>query len=149
MEQNNGNNNNQNNDKNPPPNRFGSYWIYILIAAFLIVLNLYMVSGAQNEQINYDRFEQMARQGDVDKVLVINGTEARVFIKDTKVGQGEYKDLTKSRFAARPHYTFTISTPQRFAEKTDELKTKLSEDDIIFDVDYKRETDWFGVNSND
>ncbi|MEM0993369.1 MAG: ATP-dependent zinc metalloprotease FtsH [Bacteroidota bacterium] len=145
MEQNNGNNNNQNNEKNTPPNRFGSYWIYILIAAFLIVLNLYMVSGAQNEQINYDRFEQMAKKGDVDKVVIINGTEARVFIKDTKLGQGEYKDLNNSRFAARPHYTFTISTPQRFAEKTDELKAELAKDDISFQVKYDRETDWLSV----
>ncbi|MEM9885134.1 MAG: ATP-dependent zinc metalloprotease FtsH [Bacteroidota bacterium] len=145
MEQNKEKNNDQNNEKNTPPNRFGSYWIYILIAAFLIVLNLYMVSGAQNEQINYDRFEQMAKQGDVDKVVIVNGTEARVFIKDTKLGQGEHKDLTKSRFAARPHYTFTISTPQRFAEKTDELKELLSKDDIVFDVKYDRETDWLSV----
>jgi cell division protease FtsH len=146
MEQNNSNNNNndQKDGKGTQPNRFGSYWIYILIAAFLVVLNLYMVSDSQNEEISFSRFERMAEQGDVESVTVVNGTQAQVYIKDTKIGQGEYENVTRSRFASRPDYTFTISSPERFDEKTDELIDQLDEENK-FDVDYRREYDWVGV----
>ncbi|MEM1327587.1 MAG: ATP-dependent zinc metalloprotease FtsH [Bacteroidota bacterium] len=139
-------NNNSDNPKNDKgtPNRFGSYWIYILIAAFLVVLNLYMVSDSQNEEISFSQFERMAEQGDVESVTVVNGTQAQVFIKDTKIGQGDYENITRSRFSSRPDFTFTISSPERFDEKTDVLIDQL-EDDKQFDVDYKREYDWLGV----
>ncbi|MEN0045598.1 MAG: ATP-dependent zinc metalloprotease FtsH [Bacteroidota bacterium] len=145
METNNGNNNqNQGGDKNTPPNRFGSYWIYILIAAFLIVLNLYMVSGSQNEEIDYQKFEQMAERGDIDRVVVVNRSQARVFIKADKIGTGDYPNLTQSNFAKRPHYTFTISSSERFDEKTSRLKENLDADKS-FIVQYKDETDWLGI----
>lgn len=136
------NNNNEKNNNNP--NRLGSYWIYILIAAFLVGLNLWMVSGATNNEITFDEFSEMAVRGDVDKVSVVNGQVARIYIKDTKIESGDHTNLPKSSFGGRAHYTLIISSPERFDEKVATLRNDLS-DDNNFDLQNEIERDWVGV----
>ncbi len=135
--------NNNNKDKNNP-NRLGSYWIYILVAAFLIALNLWMVSGVTNTEITFDEFSEMAKRGDVDKVSVINGQVARIYIKDAKVGSGDYSNLPQSSFGGRAHYSLIISSPDRFDEKVSTLRDELSNDNN-FELQNEIERDWVGV----
>ena len=87
-----------------------------------------MVSGATNNEITFDEFSEMAVRGDVDKVSVVNGQVARIYIKDTKIESGDHTNLPKSSFGGRAHYTLIISSPERFDEKVATLRNDLSDD---------------------
>ena len=68
--------NSNNSNKSP---RFGSYWIYGIIALFLIGLNLFSVAlGYTNEKATMNQFEEMVLRGDVEKVEVINKNSAMI-----------------------------------------------------------------------
>ncbi len=136
--------NNKDKNSNNTPNRLGSYWIYILIAALLIMLNIWMVSGTADTKIPFDRFEQMAKRGDVEKVLVVNGQLARVYIKDTKINSGDHEALPKSSFGSRPHYVLIFPSAEILDRNVTELKKELPVDKS-FDLDYALERDWTGI----
>ena len=84
---------NNNMDKPTGP-KFNSYWIYGMIALFLIALQLLNVSGSSNPEINWKRFEDMAKDGAVDKVDVINLKYAYVCLLYTSPSP---RDRTRSR----------------------------------------------------
>jgi len=129
--------NNKQENKNPKNGggRYTTYWIYAVIAIFLLGLQFINLPGSTSDPINFDRFAKMAEAGDVKKVEVVNEKYANVYLREealTKTGaDGEklYKDASHSSFnKLRPHYTFDIGPPEHFAKKLDELNSSLPED---------------------
>ena len=132
---------NNNMDKPTGP-KFNSYWIYGMIALFLIALQLLNVSGSSNPEINWKRFEDMAKDGAVDKVDVINLKYAYVYLKKDRLTSGKYEDASQSKLGVRPHYIFNIGSPDKFDEKIDELQEELTSSDATFDFAHKEQKDW-------
>ena len=128
--------NNKENKNNTP--RFNSYWIYGLVALFLLALNFYSLSSANQEEINWSRFEEMIRAGDVERLEVINQEIAHVYIKPDRLEK--YSDAAKSKFGAvRPHYSFEIGSVERFDEK---LETIQEDIENPIHPNFKTKTNW-------
>ncbi len=128
---------NNNEQKNNVP-RFNSYWIYGLVALFLLALNFYSLSNASQEEIGWSRFEEMIRGGDVERIEVINKELAHVYIKPERLE--DYKDAAKSKFGAvRPHYSFEIGSVDRFDEKLENIQVDM---DAPISAMYKTKTNW-------
>lgn len=112
----------------PNPSRFSSYWIYGLIAVFLIGLNVYSLSKASSEDIDFYRFEEMVRRGDVERLEVVNKEYAHVYLTDKALASNDplYKDAAKDNFmGSRPNYVFNIGPAEVFANNLKELNESL------------------------
>jgi ATP-dependent metalloprotease FtsH len=136
------NNNQENKNKNRNNSKFNAYWIYAVVALFLIGLQFINLPGNTSEPITFEKFTEMAVAGDVDKLEVINQKYAYVYLKARALSKPEYKDASKSSFGkARPHFTFDIGPPENFATKLDNLTGSLSEE-ARFHSTYEDKTNW-------
>jgi len=139
----------ENKDENKKPNgsnnnRFGSYWIYGLIAAFLIGLNIYSLSSAGNDPITFSRFEEMVRRGDVEQLKVINQEYAHVYIKKDKLSDPFYDDAAEDSFTgSRPNYTFNTGPADAFAEKLSALNKSVAAEKRV-EPKYEKQENWIG-----
>ncbi|TAK36799.1 MAG: ATP-dependent metallopeptidase FtsH/Yme1/Tma family protein [Saprospiraceae bacterium] len=136
------NNNQENKNKNKNTSKFNAYWIYAVVALFLIGLQFINLPSNTSEPITFEKFTEMATAGDVDKLEVINQKYAYVYLKERALNKPEYKDASKSSFGkARPHYIFDVGPPENFATKLDNLTNSLSEE-AKFHSTYEDKTNW-------
>jgi AFG3 family protein len=106
--------------------RFNSYWIYGIIALFLIALNFYQISSVSNDPIKFPQFAEMVRSGDVARLEVINEKFAHVYIKEESLSKPEYSDASESNLSAnRPHYVFNIGNLDVFDSQLRDLDESL------------------------
>jgi cell division protease FtsH len=133
--------NKPNNMDKPTGPKFNSYWIYGMIALFLIALQLFNVSSTNNAQIDWERFKEMAKDGAVDKLEVVNLKYAYVHLKKDRLTSGKYDDASQSKIGVRPHYIFNIGIPEAFKTDVDNLKTSLPSE-ANFPVLYEEQKDW-------
>ena len=94
-------NNNQEN-KNKNPSKFNAYWIYGVVAVVLLGLQLVNLPSKSSEPITFDKFEEMARKGDVEKLEVVNQKDAYVYLTPEAALKTEYQDASKSNFRKKP-----------------------------------------------
>jgi len=124
--------------------KFNSYWIYGLLALFLLALNFYSLSNTVNEPLPWKKFEDMVRESEVEKVIIVNKEFAQVYIKSEHLDK--YTDINKSKFGApTPHYTFQIGTLENFENKLEQIQ--IDEDIVRAERIYaKHETkqNWIG-----
>jgi AFG3 family protein len=143
--------NNNNGNKSP---RFGSYWIYGIIALFLIGLNLFSVAlGYTNEKATMNQFEEMVLRGDVEKVEVINKKDAYVYIKKDKLNDERYKKLNKGNNSlnnGNPNFNLEIPSVDAFERRLEALNKTIETTQPgaskIY-ASYEDRFDWAGVFS--
>lgn len=127
----------ENKENNGLPNnpKFNSYWIYGLLALFLIGLNFYSLTSTTSEPIDPGTFYQMVRSQDVEKVAIVNEKHVQVYIRSDRLDK--YPDAAKSKFGPpRPHFEFQIASSERFEEKLEQIQEDedFSEDSYIYPI---------------
>jgi len=143
--QNKHNNNSKNtNNKNGKP-KFNIYWIYGLIALTLIGLQLFSFSQGPKE-ITMQEFERdMLKNGDVEKIEVINKEKANIYIKKDRLNDARYKDLFDNSFSSvsqeGPHFFFTIGSIEYFEQWLREAQDKYLDGEYI-EVSYKTQPNY-------
>ena len=102
MEDNNQNRENNGNDKKPncqkmKNNRSRSgYVMYIIYIAIILILGYFMFTGENDspKEINSVKFSQILEKQDCEKIVVVNGEFAEVYIKKASIKKDTaYKDL--------------------------------------------------------
>src|SRR5690625_6474780 len=64
-----------------------------------------------HQEIDYKKFIQLAEDNSIEKLVVVNQAEARVYIKKSELSRDEFKDISQDAFSLnQPHYTFNIGT---------------------------------------
>jgi cell division protease FtsH len=128
--------------------RFNFTWIYIIIALGLLGLQLTKMFGVER-RITFDRFAEMARNQDVERLVVVNNEEAFVYIKKDKLGQGEYQDIkpeARNLNPDQPHFIFNIGTPEVLQGKLKALNDALvKEKKTPVNEEYETRTNWTGT----
>ncbi|MFZ4545355.1 MAG: ATP-dependent metallopeptidase FtsH/Yme1/Tma family protein, partial [Saprospiraceae bacterium] len=137
-------------NKNSKSPRFGTYWIYGLIALFLIGLNLFSVAMMTDEKITINQFEDMVLRSDVEKVEVVNKNDAYVYIKKDKLTDERYKKANKSNSfnSGNPQYTFQIPSVDAFERKLEDLNKRVDAAQPgapKLYASYEERHDWFGA----
>ena len=136
-------NNKDKRDKKEP--KFNIYWIYGLLIVAIIAMNF--VAGqftAGAKDFTFNRFEEMARQGDVRELKVINGEYAAVILKPEALQKDQYSDANKGSFTGTSaHYQFNTGPSEVFANKIKDLNENLSDDKQI-EIRYEKQTDYLG-----
>ncbi len=108
--------------------KFNTYWIYGVIALFLLALNFYSVSEGSKDPIAFNRLEKMISDQAVEKIVVINNKTAQIYIKESKLDEADYQDAAQSNLGGnRPQYWLEIGTPESF---NDFLKNIQEEENI-------------------
>ena len=123
MENTNNNNNNENGKPSGP--KFNSYWIYGIIALFLLALNFYSMSEGTQEQVDRNRLGDMIVRQDVERLIVVNEKRAYIHIKPSALDQRKdyYSDASKSSFGgSRYHYWREIGSVESFENWLQEIQ---------------------------
>tara|TARA_B100001115_G_scaffold185078_1_gene191353 strand:- start:93 stop:2198 length:2106 start_codon:yes stop_codon:yes gene_type:complete len=129
------NGNNKGGPGGDPRRRFNIYWIYAIIALFLIALQLLHSVGSDQKQTNFDDFTAMIERGDVKKVKIINEKIVQVYLTEEALESGleEYKGLKDNPMGPGvdgPHFSFEMpyeaykENMSYFYEQHPELKNK-------------------------
>ena len=130
------NENSQNQNQNPSsggkPNgsgpRFGTYWIYGIIALFLLGLNLFSM-GKKAETITSQQLRSLVLSGDVEKIVVIkNKNEARLFLTEAGVEKEANKTVARTPFNQKnrgPHYVYNIGSLETFEKSLSEMQQSV------------------------
>lgn len=137
MENKNKKDNKQGDNKEPNAPKFNSYWIYGVIALFLLGLNFLDIAEQSNEPVAWPKFQQMVVDQDIDKLEIINQKVAHIYIKESKIGDPKYADAAKGGFAKnRPHYFFEVPDTKHFLEQLEKIqdKAKIADFDRLYAV---------------
>lgn len=137
MENKNKKDNKQGDNKEPNAPKFNSYWIYGVIALFLLGLNFLDIAEQSNEPVAWPKFQQMVVDQDIDKLEIINQKVAHIYIKESKMGDPKYADAAKGGFAKnRPHYFFEVPDTKYFLEQLGKIqdKAKIADIDRLYAV---------------
>ena len=119
------------NKKNISPNaskgkpgkpKFNYYWIYAILA--LVFFGTYFINfGGDAVEINMGRLEEMLQDGDVEKIILVNGQFAEIYLKPEQLSNEKYQDAKKPGMKGEGfHYTVTISSVDWFKEKVEEAQ---------------------------
>ena len=96
---------------------FSFYWIYAIIGVLLISINLFTWNGSAVET-NYDTFKKhMALKGHVERIDIINKTQAEVYIEKQHLKDSIHEKMKIPEQG--PHYVFNIGDYQNFEKKYD------------------------------
>ncbi|MBM3431496.1 MAG: ATP-dependent zinc metalloprotease FtsH [Bacteroidetes bacterium] len=126
--------------------RFSFYWIYAVVFAVLIGMQLFGPLVPNMVKTNEKEFKQMVLKGQVEKYLIIdNRNSVRVFLNDSgQVAQAaRFKETGGKVNKQGPHMSFRITGGEAFQKSMSDLYTKnpgIAE--VAFEVDNER--DWFG-----
>ena len=125
--------------------RINPYWIYgVIIISFLAIQ--YFTLGAGPVETTWDEVEKtMLANNDIEKIIVVNEKEARIYLKASSYDK--YIAKLTNGFSAPPktgpHFSFEIGPPEAFANKLKEAQENLSSDNKI-SVNYKTEHNYLG-----
>jgi len=108
---------------NKPKKKLGFYWIYIILIAFFIGSMVFSSTNSAKET-TMSELTQMLRDGDVEKIELVNGNTAEIYLNDK--GMSKYfPNETNPTFGKTPN--FTIKTNEdRFYKKVDEAQEGLA-----------------------
>jgi cell division protease FtsH len=94
-------------------NKFNFYWIYIIVFALFIGMQIFTAMSFSTKNSTYQEFEQALELGDVDHVNILNDRKVQVFIKEESLRESErYDDVSKTNYSDAinpgPHYVFEM-----------------------------------------
>ncbi|MGK0315839.1 MAG: AFG3 family protein [Saprospiraceae bacterium] len=133
-------NNNKEND-GPKKLNFNSYWIYGIIILVLIAIQMITAMSIQTKDISQGRFEKIAIEGHVAKVVVVNKAIANIYLTEEAVDSGKYSEIGDGKFNdLHPHFKYEIGEISYFYDRVQALK-----DDNRIDLDIRAEskTNWY------
>lgn len=119
----------------PKKPKFSAYWIYAAIILVFLGINFFS-GGGFNEpaKTNPAEFQTFLRNGDVEKVLIINRNQAQVFLTDEARQKEVHKDAQDPEMFATgetPAYTFEFGDLQNFENTISEIKREENLDTVV------------------
>jgi ATP-dependent metalloprotease FtsH len=123
-------NNGQGTEKKPDKSikpRFNTNWIFAILAVSLILFQLFY-SGKPVQKTNKNDIKDMIANHDIDRILVVNGKSAEIFLTKAALESGRYPNLPKpgtgfGMSVPKPNFTYAIgdiSSFEPFIEKLEE-----------------------------
>lgn len=138
----------ENNNSNPKKPKFNSWWIYGLVIVVLIGFQFIGSNSLSNtSETTTSALHEFLRNGDVERILVINNTrQAKVFLTTEALAKEVHKDVSgKPAFlnSNAPQYSVKFGDPQNFEDDIKEivvannLDTSIefdSENNLLLDI---------------
>jgi ATP-dependent metalloprotease FtsH len=109
-----------------PKVKFNFYWVYGILALFFIGLQI-LNWGGTTKEIGWGELKLMLENQEVEKLLLVNKEEAKVYIKKDKLLLDKYKAVrpTKSIGEPGPQYVYTIGSQEAFEKDVADAQQNL------------------------
>lgn len=120
-------------------NNFNFYWVYAIIIVVLISINLFNWAG-NITPTTFPKFKEMVQSGHVDKVIVYNYENAKVFLKEESVSEydEQFQEGPVSTPSPKgPHFEFTPPKGDFFTEQLDNWQNEYG-----LAYDFVKEDNW-------
>jgi len=131
----------ENENKNgggPKKLNFNSYWIYGIIILVLIAIQMVTAMSIQTKDISQKQFEKMAADGDVEKVVVVNKSIAKIYLTKEAADSEKYEDIGDGDL--HPHFKYEIGEITYFYDRVQALK---DDNGINLDIRAESQTNWY------
>ena len=103
------------NFKAPKNNKNGNnIWIYVVLLAFFVIFS-FMDFGGSTKKITSTEFDAKLRNGEIEKLVVINREYVDVYLTASNTGHG----------VASPDYTMTIGSIEAFERKLENTNVNI------------------------
>lgn len=120
--------------------KFNLYWVYGIIALFLIGLS-FMGESPRGKEISYNEIGDLVKSKAIQKINVItNKNEAEITILPEKIAEVYGKD--SASMVRNPVLMLQIPSADQFTEDLKEWKKEYGNDDIK--ITYESESDYIG-----
>ena len=115
--------------------KFNIYWVYGLIAIAIFALQFLNYGGGPKET-NWGQLKNvMLENHDVDKILIVNGKKAEIYIKKDRLQSGRYEELFSGGATIAPggpQYVMTVVSVESFERRLEDLQSELPEEQKIY-----------------
>ncbi len=124
--------------------------MWIVIALLVAIVGIAIISNSDNMvRTTETQFKKMLASHDIKKILMINGQQVEITLKDESLKNDKYaKDLEKNKFfpfgKTGAHYYFKIVSGESFKEELDKIQKSFKEEDVVA-LEVDRRTDGFGI----
>lgn len=120
---------------NKSRNKFRYEWIYLIIAA-LLMLPFLIGKTSGTKEINWLIFErEILKRHAVERIEIVNNEIAEVYIKKEFKNDSSFKNVFKPLIGNTvnqgPHYFFNIGSVESFEKKLDDSQKHFSENEKI------------------
>jgi cell division protease FtsH len=136
-------NKDKDNKSNLPKFKFSSYWIYGAVLIAIIAVQFFSSGDLASKSISKNKFDEILRDNDIKKIVVVNKDVAQVFLTDDALKKSEHKEFTNSTFY-RPGsavYEYNFGDQRTFEENIKIAKEENPE--LIVDIENKERTSVF------
>ena len=133
-------------DKNPKPFKFNAYWVYGIVIGLFIVFNFFSggIGPTNGQTTTPSKFFKYLKDGDVQKVEIVNKREALVYLTEKAVKK-EIHSKTQTQqlipLGTTPNYKFEFGDVQLFQKQ---LEDTIDERNLNTELNFKTETNAFG-----
>ncbi|MFB9055772.1 ATP-dependent zinc metalloprotease FtsH [Mariniflexile ostreae] len=126
--------------------KFSPYWIYGIIIALLIAMSVFGNSGYEEDNLtNPTQFFQFVKDGDVEKVEIVNKRVAKVYLTREAMEKEVHKKSKPSTFIPSstklPNYKFEFGDLQNFENQLDQT---IKEENLVLEPIYTTEENHLG-----
>ncbi len=130
-----------------PKNSFNIYWIYAVILAILIGLELFSPFGGEGKEISTGRFlDEMLKKNHVRKIVVVNGDLAEIFIKKDSLVLHQYDSVRVKSIGGGintgPHFLIKNLNDENFEKAVAEVQKDIPYKDRVYPEKITR-TNWY------
>ena len=140
-------NNKGNKPSGPKKSKFNFYWVYAIVFALFIGMQVFGYMSFQPKESNFREFEQSLELGDVERVNIVNEKTIQVFIRAESLADSErYEDVRNSDLSKEinpgPHYFFEMPA-SAFENRLKNYYDDRSQEEEIT-VNYETRENFFG-----
>lgn len=113
--------------------KFNSYWIIGIILLAMIGIQ-FLGSGNNLKEIDSNRFFNILKEGDVEKIVIVNKEKVEIYIKPERLSDARYEDVRSSKSNSMlgqpvPQYYFTIISQDVFMGQLNTVMNELPSED--------------------
>lgn len=128
-----------------PKNPFNFYWIYGIIAAAIIAIQLINFNTPVQEIKSSDFIENMLRQHHVSRIVVVQNQQiAEIYINRSDLNNERYIKDGVDKHPAGPHYKVKILSVENFGDRLKEAQADFAPDQKI-DPESETRSDWTDI----
>lgn len=135
-----GSNQNQPNSPKRKPNkkRVSFYWIYFILAAVLIGINIFGRETMPTEDITQGKLKELLKSEEIYKIELVNKEDAEIFLNEKGLKKN-FPDVKPNNegTTATPSYTYKIGSLDRFEEMVEEAQQEVQNPVYIENVHRK------------
>jgi len=126
----------------PKKPKFNPTWIYVGIAALFLILS-FIDFGASGKEISWKQFISMIKAHDVEKIIVVNGDFAEIYLTEDAITSQRYKDIIGQNKPLGRSFFFkmSIGSIDSFQSQLNEIQKNTSIENRI-DIKYEKRTDY-------